>query len=99
MRIAARSAREFGPVATGVFDAQRGHSAGTIREFLAARQGMVGSAVPRDFGFRMKAWRQDVTRRMHGITPLRFDAAGRVNCHRDYRDARKDATRNCRWLD
>lgn len=43
-----------------------------------------------DFEFHMKAWRPGVAQRIHGITLLRFDAAGKVNYHRDYWDAAEE---------
>lgn len=43
-----------------------------------------------EFGFRIKAWRPAVPRRIHGITLLGFDAAGQINYHRDYWDAAEE---------
>ena len=40
-----------------------------------------------DFEFRMKAWRPEVTQRIHGVSHLRFNAEGKVAYHRDYWDA------------
>lgn len=40
-----------------------------------------------DFTFRMKPFRPEVTRNIHGSTHIRFAADGRVNYHRDYWDA------------
>jgi steroid delta-isomerase len=35
----------------------------------------------------MKIWRPRVSQRIHGLTLLRFDVAGKVVHHRDYWDA------------
>ena len=43
-----------------------------------------------NFEFRMRAWRPAVRRQIHGLTLLRFDAAGKVNYHRDYWDAAEE---------
>ena len=40
-----------------------------------------------DFDFRIKAWRPGVTRRIHGLSVVRFGPDGRVIWHRDYWDA------------
>jgi len=40
-----------------------------------------------DFTFRVKKWQPDVTQTIHGTSHVRFDAAGRVQYHRDYWDA------------
>ena len=40
-----------------------------------------------DFDFRVKAWKPDVVRRIHGLSVVRFGADGRVTWHRDYWDA------------
>jgi len=40
-----------------------------------------------DFDFRVKRWKPDVTRRIHGASHVRFAADGRVCWHRDYWDA------------
>jgi len=40
-----------------------------------------------DFDFRIKAWQPGVTRRIHGISVVRFAPDGRVAYHRDYWDA------------
>jgi steroid delta-isomerase len=40
-----------------------------------------------DFDFRIKAWRPGVTRRIHGLSVVRFGPDGRVTWHRDYWDA------------
>ncbi len=40
-----------------------------------------------DFEFRVKKWRPDVTRSIHGLSVVRFAADGRVTYHRDYWDA------------
>jgi len=46
-----------------------------------------GALLVWDFTFRIRRWRPGVTRRIHGASHLRFDAAGRVAYHRDYWDA------------
>lgn len=43
-----------------------------------------------DFDFRMRAWRPGAGQRIHGLTLIRFDAAGKVNHHRDYWDAAEE---------
>jgi len=43
-----------------------------------------------EFDYKIRAWRPAVTRRIHGITLLEFDVAGRVSCHRDYWDAAEE---------
>jgi steroid delta-isomerase len=43
-----------------------------------------------DFDFRMRAWQPATARRIHGVTLLKFDAAGKVNYHRDYWDAAEE---------
>lgn len=40
-----------------------------------------------DFTFRVRAWKPEVTRTIHGVSHLRFAADGRVAYHRDYWDA------------
>ncbi len=40
-----------------------------------------------DFDFRIKAWQPGVTRRIHGLSVVRFGPDGRVTWHRDYWDA------------
>jgi steroid delta-isomerase len=40
-----------------------------------------------DFDFRIRALKPALQRRVHGASHIRFDAAGRVNYHRDYWDA------------
>jgi steroid delta-isomerase len=40
-----------------------------------------------DFDFRMRLWRPKKTHRIHGVTLLRFDAAGKVRVQHDYWDA------------
>lgn len=40
-----------------------------------------------DFTFRIRRFRPQLPRRIHGVSHLRFDAAGRVRWHRDYWDA------------
>jgi steroid delta-isomerase len=40
-----------------------------------------------DFDFRVKSWRPEVTRRIHGLSVVRFGPDGRVQWHRDYWDA------------
>ena len=40
-----------------------------------------------DFDFRIKRWRPQVARRIHGTSLLRFAPDGRVCAHRDYWDA------------
>ncbi|MDP2239556.1 MAG: nuclear transport factor 2 family protein [Burkholderiales bacterium] len=43
-----------------------------------------------EFEFRIRAWRPDEPRRIHGISLLGFNTAGRVNYHRDYWDAAEE---------
>lgn len=40
-----------------------------------------------DFTYRVKRWKPEVTRTIHGLTLVRFAADGRVEEHRDYWDA------------
>lgn len=40
-----------------------------------------------DFDFRIKSLKPNLTRRIHGLSHVRFAADGRVNYHRDYWDA------------
>ncbi len=40
-----------------------------------------------DFDFRVKRWNPSVTRRIHGLSHVRFGPDGRVTHHRDYWDA------------
>ena len=40
-----------------------------------------------DFDFRIQAWQPGVTRRIHGLSVVRFGPDGRVTWHRDYWDA------------
>jgi steroid delta-isomerase len=40
-----------------------------------------------DFEFRIKAWKPEVTQRIHGLSVVRFAPDGRVAWHRDYWDA------------
>ena len=40
-----------------------------------------------DFTFRVKAWKPEVTRTIHGSSHVRFAPDGRVSYHRDYWDA------------
>ncbi len=40
-----------------------------------------------DFDFRIKSLKPQLTRRIHGLSHVRFAADGRVNYHRDYWDA------------
>ncbi len=40
-----------------------------------------------DFDFRVRSWKPHVTRRIHGLSVVRFGADGRVSWHRDYWDA------------
>ncbi len=40
-----------------------------------------------DFDFRIKSLKPQMTRRIHGLSHVRFAADGRVNYHRDYWDA------------
>lgn len=40
-----------------------------------------------DFEFRIRAWKPGVTRRIHGLSVVRFAPDGRVAWHRDYWDA------------
>lgn len=40
-----------------------------------------------DFDFRVKSWRPEVTRRIHGLSVVRFGPDGLVTWHRDYWDA------------
>ncbi|MGP1609950.1 MAG: nuclear transport factor 2 family protein [Burkholderiales bacterium] len=39
-----------------------------------------------DLHFRLRSWKPDQERRIHGVSHLRFDAAGKVCYHRDYWD-------------
>ena len=43
-----------------------------------------------DFDFRIKSWRPQVAQRIRGVSHIRFDAAGKVNYHRDYWDAAEE---------
>ena len=43
-----------------------------------------------DFDFRIKSWRPQTAQRIHGVSHIRFDAAGKVNYHRDYWDAAEE---------
>ncbi len=40
-----------------------------------------------DFDFRIRSLKPNLTRRIHGLSHVRFAADGRVNYHRDYWDA------------
>ena len=40
-----------------------------------------------DFDFRVKSWRPEETRRIHGLSVVRFGPDGLVTWHRDYWDA------------
>ena len=40
-----------------------------------------------DFTFKVRRWQPGVERRIHGASYIRFDAAGKVELHRDYWDA------------
>jgi len=40
-----------------------------------------------DFTFRVKKWKPEVTRTIHGLSHVRFGPDGRVTYHRDYWDA------------
>jgi len=40
-----------------------------------------------DFTFRVRRWQPEVERNIHGASHVRFDAAGKVDYHRDYWDA------------
>jgi len=40
-----------------------------------------------DFDFRIRTFRPDVPRRIHGTSHIRFSGDGRVEYHRDYWDA------------
>lgn len=40
-----------------------------------------------DFDFRIKSFKPEVTRRIHGTSQIRFAGDGRVSYHRDYWDA------------
>ncbi len=39
-----------------------------------------------DLHFRLRNWKPDQARRIHGVSHLRFDAGGKVCYHRDYWD-------------
>ena len=39
-----------------------------------------------DLGFRMRAWKPQVQRVIHGVSHLRFNVEGKVSYHRDYWD-------------
>ena len=39
-----------------------------------------------EFNFQLKLWGKSQTQIMRGVSHLRFDAAGKVNFHRDYWD-------------
>jgi len=39
-----------------------------------------------DLSFRMRAWKPQVQREIHGVSHLRFNADGKVSYHRDYWD-------------
>ena len=40
--------------------------------------------------FNIKSWWPQVAQRIRGVSHIRFDAAGKVNCHRDYWDAAEE---------
>jgi steroid Delta-isomerase len=40
-----------------------------------------------DFTFRLKSFKPDLTRKIHGTSLIRFAADGKVQSHRDYWDA------------
>lgn len=46
-----------------------------------------GAVLIWDFHYRIRAWRPDTPRRIHGASHLRFAPDGRVAEHRDYWDA------------
>lgn len=46
-----------------------------------------GALLVWNFDFRVKAWKPEVTRRIHGASHIRFAPDGRVAWHRDYWDA------------
>jgi len=43
-----------------------------------------------DFTFRLKSFKPDVTRKIHGTSLIRFAADGKVQSHRDYWDAAEE---------
>ncbi|MEO8136388.1 MAG: nuclear transport factor 2 family protein [Betaproteobacteria bacterium] len=43
-----------------------------------------------DFHFRMRRWKPDAQRKIHGSSHVRFDGQGRVSYHRDYWDAAEE---------
>ncbi len=49
-----------------------------------------GALLTWDFTFRIRRFRPQVERRIHGASHVRFDAAGRVSYHRDYWDAAEE---------
>lgn len=54
---------------------------------LEAIADSAGAMLTWDMSYRVKAWRQKETQRIHGATHLRFAADGRIAYHRDYWDA------------
>ena len=40
-----------------------------------------------DFSFKVRRWQPEVGRHIHGASHIRFNAAGKVDYHRDYWDA------------
>ena len=49
-----------------------------------------GALLTWNFTFRIRRFRPEVEQCIHGASHLRFDAAGRVNYHRDYWDAAEE---------
>ncbi len=39
-----------------------------------------------NYSFRIRKWKPDLVRHIHGATHLKFDASGKINYHRDYWD-------------
>ena len=49
--------------------------------------GDAGAFLVWDFTFRIRSWKPDETRTVHGVTHVRFAEDGKVSYHRDYWDA------------
>jgi hypothetical protein len=55
-------------------------------EILERVGDQVGLFLVWDLHFRLRSWKPDQERRIHGVSHLRFDAGGKVCYHRDYWD-------------
>jgi steroid delta-isomerase len=49
-----------------------------------------GALLVWDFHFRLRLWGRDKAQVIHGVSHLRFNAAGKVVWHRDYWDAAEE---------